>query len=119
MTRSSRRCNERPSFQFNNLLDLVRDQPYQQGGVNYDPITGQVASGAFGTCSTRWGLRPGRLEGASNLTLTLGVRWDDYGDPYPDNNTTMGNIFLESGGTLDERFANAAVRRVDAVSRTA
>jgi len=41
-----------PSLQFNNLLDLVRDRPYQQSGVNYDPITARWPTGPIATCST-------------------------------------------------------------------
>jgi hypothetical protein len=107
---------ERPTFQFNNLLDLVRDAPYQESGVNYDPITGQVANGAYrhllntigAFVQDEWKVR-------ANLTVTMGMRWDDYGNPHPDDNTTMGNVFLGSGATLAEQFANASVRQVDAV----
>ena len=107
---------ERPNFQFNNLLDLVRDQPYQEGGVNYDPITGQVANGAYRhLLNTAGAFVQDEWKPRSNLTVTMGIRWDDYGNPHPDKNTRMGNVFLGSGSSLDEQFANAAVKQVDAV----
>jgi len=39
----------RPSFSFNNLLDLVRDQPFSQGSVVYDFLTGKVARYDYAT----------------------------------------------------------------------
>ncbi|MGH9371580.1 MAG: TonB-dependent receptor, partial [Vicinamibacterales bacterium] len=108
----------RPTFTFNNLLELVADDPLEMGGVAYDPLTGQAAAGGyrhlmstFGAfVQNDWTVRP-------NLTLTLGVRWDDYGDMWPDRDKTLSfsNILPGPGATNDERFANAAVRPVDSV----
>jgi len=69
-----------PSLQFNNLLDLVRDAPYQQSGVTTTRSPARW-HGAYRHCSTpsgpscrtEWKVRP-------NLTLTLG----------PAMGTTMG-----------------------------
>ncbi|MBM4023918.1 MAG: TonB-dependent receptor [Planctomycetes bacterium] len=103
----------KPSFYFNNLLDLVLDNPYSQSGLAFDPLTGKVAKydywfklttfGAF--VQDEWKARP-------NVTVTAGVRWDDYGNHYPAGETKLGNIVLGQGSTMDERIAAAAVRQM-------
>ena len=111
----------RPSFFFNNLLDLVRDAPFSQGGTAYDPLTGQPGIGDFAYemittgifLQDEWKVRP-------NLMLTLGIRWDDFGNPNEKTGTCRGkgqtcqfnpysNIHLGPGSTRDEQFANASV----------
>ena len=103
----------RPSFFFNNLLDLVRDAPFSQGGTAYDPLTGQPGIGDFAYEMTtagvflqdKWKVRP-------NLMLTLGIRWDDFGNPNEkEGYNPYSNIHLEPGSTRDEQFANASVVR--------
>ena len=105
---------ERPQFNFSNLLDLVEDKPYEESGVNFNPVTGQVSNGAYRHLlateglfvQDEWKLKP-------NLTVTYGLRWDDYGNPHADLKTGLeGNVFPGPGSTLNEQFANASVRNV-------
>ena len=104
----------RPHFQFANLLALVQDNPTLESGVNFNPLTGKVADGAYRHLLNTHGVFvQDEWRVKSNLTLTLGIRWDDYGNPYPDSKTGQeGNVFLASGNNLDTRVANASVRAV-------
>jgi hypothetical protein len=47
----------------------------------------------------------------SNLTLTYGLRFDDYGNPYSrSENTVFGNFILGQGSTLAEQVAGGKVQ---------
>jgi len=104
----------RPHFQFANLIALVQDNPTLESGVNFNPLTGMVADGAYRhLLNTHGAFVQDEWRVKSNLTLTLGIRWDDYGNPHPDQKTGReGNVFLAAGNDLDARVANASVRPV-------
>lgn len=109
--------NGRPTFRFLNLLDLARDSPFSQTGPAYDPITGQAGNGGYRHLLNTFGaFVQDEWRARSNLTLTMGIRWDDYGNPYADldKTPTFGNIILGQGSTLLEQIANASVRSVPA-----
>jgi len=104
----------RPHFQFATLLTLVQDQPREESGVNFNPLTGKPADGAYRHLLNTngifvqddWKVKP-------DLTLTIGIRWDDYGNPHPDEKTgAEGNVFLGTGSDLNSRVANAVVKAV-------
>ncbi|MDE3167775.1 MAG: TonB-dependent receptor, partial [Acidobacteriota bacterium] len=100
-----------PTFNFNNLLDLVQDKPYTETGVAYNPISGKpvlwdwnAASKTFGLfAQDTWKLRP-------NFTLTYGIRFDDFGNPYSrSQNTVFGNFILAQGSSMQDQVANGKV----------
>ncbi|MBV9156619.1 MAG: TonB-dependent receptor [Acidobacteriaceae bacterium] len=97
-----------PTFQFNNLLTLVQDQPFNETHVMYDPTTGKPVLWSWNAASSTWGaFAEDTWKAAKNLTLTLGLRYDDSGNPYSRSATTVfGNFYLGSGSTFQEQVAN-------------
>ena len=97
-----------PSFSFNNLLSLAQDAPLTESGVMYSPTTGQQQLWSWDAASKTWGIfAEDTWKVRRNLTLTLGFRFDDQGNPYSKSPTTVfGNFYLGSGSTFDEQVAN-------------
>src|ERR1035438_7319082 len=97
--------HSQPTFAFANLLTLVQDQPTTEGGVMYDPTTGQPVLWSWNAASSTWGLfAEDTWKAAKNLTLTLGLRWDDSGNPYSRSATTVfGNFYFGPGATFQDQ----------------
>jgi hypothetical protein len=107
--------NSRPTFNFNNLLDLVRDEPFSGSGASRDPLTGELRRYRFGAKATtiglfvqdEWKVKP-------NLTLTLSLRYDDFGNPSGIQGFLYTSLFVGSGNTYVDQFRTASIRRTDA-----
>ncbi|MGA3025032.1 MAG: carboxypeptidase regulatory-like domain-containing protein [Bryobacteraceae bacterium] len=108
-----------PEIYFNNLLTLAQDSPSREGaggqfgsGLMYDPTTGQPLQWSWNAASSTWGLfAEDTWKATRNLTLTLGLRWDDSGNPYSrDATTVFGNFYLGPGQTYDQQVANGFVK---------
>jgi hypothetical protein len=105
-----------PTFTFTTLLDLVQDKPYSESGVSYDLLTGQPAGlrgGSFQYTGNTWGLyAQDTWKASKRLTLTYGLRWDNFGNPTPSSGTIASNFFLGPGTTIPQQVANGYVKQV-------
>ena len=101
-----------PSFAFDNLLKLAQDAPHTQGSVMYDPIAGQQKLWEWNAASRTWGaFVQDTWKARRDLTVTLGFRYDDQGNPWTRSDTTVfGNFYLGQGGTVEEQIANGSAR---------
>jgi Carboxypeptidase regulatory-like domain/TonB dependent receptor len=97
-----------PKFAFDNLLTLAQDAPSNENGVMYNPATGQQQLWNWDAASRTFGLFvEDTWKARRNLTVTLGLRYDDSGNPWSKSpSTVFGNFYLGTGNTQQEQIAN-------------
>ncbi len=101
-----------PFFAFDNILKLAQDAPNIETGVFYDPVSGTQKLASWNAASRTFGLFvEDTWKVRKNLTLTVGLRFDDSGNPYSRNATTVfGNFYLGTGTTPQEQVANGVAK---------
>jgi hypothetical protein len=97
-----------PKFSFNNLLTLAQDSPTLENGIYYNPATGTEQLWSWDAASRTFGLfAEDTWKVKRNLTVTLGLRYDDSGNPWSKSpSTVFGNFYLGTGTTEQEQVAN-------------
>src|SRR4030095_12448764 len=97
-----------PKFQFDDLLKLAQDHPHTEGGVMYNPITGQQQLWEWNAASKTWGLfAQDTWKARRNLSASLGFRCDDQVSPSSRSDSTVfGNFYLGPGQDFQEQVGN-------------
>ena len=97
-----------PKFAFDNLLKLAQDAPTSENGVMYNPATGHQQLWNWDAASRTFGLFvEDTWKARKNLTLTLGLRYDDSGNPWSKSAATVfGNFYLGTGDTRQQQIGN-------------
>ena len=102
---------DQPTFQFNNMIDLIANNPYSESGISYNPVTGADDAGNYGYKETTFGVfAEDTWKVNRKLTVNYGIRYDNFGNPYVAlKGTVLANFHLASGST----FAAADCERRD------
>ena len=97
-----------PTFQFNSIIDLINDNPFSEGGLTYDPLTGKPKANNYGySQTTGGGFVEDTWKASKNLTFNYGLRYDNFGNAYPSlAGTGLSNLHLGTGTAFADRVAS-------------
>jgi hypothetical protein len=102
-----------PNLYYNSMIDLINDNPLNEGGLSYDPVTGNPAPGNYGYKETTFGLfAEDTWKAGRKLTVNYGIRYDNFGNPYVAlKGTVLANFHLASGSNMADQVTNGVMKQ--------
>ena len=102
---------DQPTFQFNNMIDLIANNPYSESGISYNPVTGAYDAANYGYKETTLGIfAEDSWKANRRLTINYGIRYDNFGNPYVAlAGTVLANFHLASESTFAQQVTNGVM----------
>lgn len=105
---------QQPIFDFNNVIDLINDKPADEDpflGLSYNPVSGLPAPGQYQYRLLSYGLfAEDTWKLRKNITINYGLRFDNFGNAVPQDNTVLANFYLGSGSNFNTQVATGALK---------
>ena len=101
-----------PTLQYNNMIDLINDNPYSQTGLSYNIVSGKPQPGNY-----YFGMTIGSAFAEDTwkvnrkLTLNYGLRYDNNGNAYPIQSGVLANFNRGQGQSFNEQIANGSMQQ--------
>lgn len=111
-------CYGIPTFQFNNMIDLINNNPYSETGLYYNYLTGKPVADNYGFAQNTTGIfAEDTWRITKRLTVNYGIRYDDFGNTSPSLAGGLGlaNFSLGTGSTLQQKIATGSMSAVNQV----
>jgi len=99
-------------YRFTNLFDFALDNPVEESHYGFNPVTGGQIGYSMLPVFTHWGAFVNDdWKVKSNLTVSLGLRYDLFGVPYDQHKpkSVFSQIVFGSGSDFASRIANASM----------
>lgn len=99
------------NFYYQNMIDLINDNPYTETGLSYDPVGGQPSPGNYGYKATTFGIfAEDTWKANRKLTVNYGIRYDNFGNPYVAlKGTVLANFHRAQGSNMSDQIANGVM----------
>ncbi|MGA3034390.1 MAG: carboxypeptidase-like regulatory domain-containing protein [Terracidiphilus sp.] len=106
-------CYDQPSFSFNNMIDMIANNPYSESGISFNPVSGAYDSANYGYKETTMGIfAEDSWKVNRRLTVNYGLRYDNFGNPYVAlAGTVLANFHLASGSTFADQVTNGIMKQ--------